>query len=146
MISQLIDLNFFSLDNQEISFKIYRKRFNNQDNILNCYKAKLPINKIDSKYTDYWITLNQINGFEYFLCSQDFNYYLTIKLIWDIFLDKIKNSLNNSEYIIPKNKFSRSIFLIIKRYNEGNEGINIGPYYLKVESKYGFLVDFRFKK
>lgn len=146
MISQLIDLNFFSLDNQEISFKIYRKRFNNQDNILNCYKAKLPINKIDSKYTDYWITLNQINGFEYFLCSQDFNYYLTIKLIWDIFLDKIKNSLNRSEYIIPKNKFSRSIFLIIKKYNEGNEGINIGPYYLKVESKYGFLVDFRFKK
>ena len=141
-----IKLNFFALANQDISFKVYRQEFHGQPKQLGFYKKKLP--KVPGgEYADYWVTFQRQQDFECFSCSQKDNPYLTLDLIWETFLQKIKEKLDETEYIINDKKyFSRFISLIIADHNEGKEVINIEPYYLKEDDKFGFLADFRFKR
>jgi hypothetical protein len=87
-----------------------------------------------------------MDGFERFFCVAHYNPFLTVKIIWDSFLAKVKSSLEDREYILQDNAFNRCIEFIISRYPEGNQVIAMEPYYLKAEKKFGFLVNFRFRR
>lgn len=50
------------------------------------------------------------------------------------------------EYIVKDGKFGRCVSLIIANHTEGKEIINIKSYFLKVAYKFGFLLDFKFKR
>ncbi len=138
-----IKLNFFALAEQDISFTVYRQEYQNQQKQPGYYRSKLPISD-GNEYSDYWVSFQQKDSFESYRCSSNDNPYLTIDLIWETFLAKLRESLDVSDYMINQ-KFSRSVSLIINKHKEGNEVINIEPYYFKEEKKFGFLVDFRFK-
>ncbi|MEK6646886.1 MAG: Piwi domain-containing protein [Candidatus Firestonebacteria bacterium] len=140
-----IKLNFFAFAKQDISFDVFRQAFRGQTKQFGYYKAKLP-KESGGEYADYWVTFQQQEGFNRFSCTQGNNIYLTLDLIWITFLMKIKASLKEIEYIVDDENFNRFASLIIANHTEGKEVINIEPYYLKVANKFGFLVDFRFKR
>lgn len=141
-----IRLNFFALSNQHISFIVYRQPFNGQPKRPGYYKAKLPKNDATDDYGDYWVTTERIDGFERYFYSGEQNPNFTLKVIWDQFVDKLKSVLRPDEYILEgHNKFVRSVDIVLARHPEGNEVIEIQPYYLKAEHIFGFLVDFVFR-
>ncbi|EMI10874.1 Piwi domain-containing protein [Anoxybacillus gonensis] len=141
-----IRLNFFALKNQNISFRIYRQDFNGQKKQDGYYRTKLPINDSSDTYAEYWVTTQPKDGFERVYCLGSSNPKLTVRIMWESFLDRVQKSLSSDEYILYGNGFSRKVAVIIGRHREGNEVIQIEPYYLKAEKKFGFLVDFAFKK
>ncbi|MFC4767196.1 Piwi domain-containing protein [Effusibacillus consociatus] len=141
-----IRLNFFALSNQEFCFTLYRQKFNGQPKQDGFYKAKLPTDNSLETYEDYYVTTVPKDGFERFVCLGDFNTHLTVKLLWDSFLTKIRKSLNQDEYEVDDRRFSRKLAVVIGRHPEGNEVVEMEPYYLKSERKFGFLVDFAFHR
>lgn len=141
-----IRLNFFALANQEIIFRLYRQEYSGQDKKEGYYRARLPITSSSEEYADYWVTKVAEEGFDKFKLYASDNPNLALTLIWDYFLEKIKRSLSPSEYeVYDKGKFSRTINLIIGYHPEGKEVIQIEPYFLKAEKKFGFLIDYAFK-
>jgi hypothetical protein len=141
-----IRLNFFALSNQNISFIVYRQPFHGQPKQPGYYKAKLPKNDVTDEYGDYWVTTERIDGFERYFYSGDQNPYFTLNVIWDEFVKKAKSVLRPDEYTLGgRNKFSRSVDIVIERHPEGHEVIEIQPYYLKAQRLFGFLVDFAFR-
>ena len=144
-MEKLIRLNFFAMSNQDIQFYIYRQEFHGQEKQSGYYKAKLPIKPASEYYSDYWVAMEEEDGFEKFYYFGEVNPRLTVKLLWDSFLEKVKRTLDPSEYILDRGDFSKKIAFIIGRYPEGNQVIEVEPYFLKSKDKYGFLVDFAFR-
>ncbi len=142
-----IKLNFFPLSNQDIVFKVYRQEFQQQPKQPGYYKAKLPqVEGSDIDYKEFWTTFDKAEGFEPFSCTKKDNIYLTLGLIWEVFLKNIKAKLPAATYILHDKKYDKSVSLIISESPEGKEVINVEPYYLRSASKFGFIVDFRFKR
>lgn len=144
-MEKLIRLNFFALSNQDIRFLVYRQEFHGQKKQSGYYKTKLPIKPASEDYAEYWVTKEEKEGFEKFYFSGYENPLLTIKLLWDSFRENVKKSFDPVEYIFDKGDFSKKVAIIIGRYPEGNQVIELEPYFLKSKKKYGFLVDFAFR-
>lgn len=142
-----IHLNFYPLSKQEFTFRVYRQNFDGQPRMEGAYKAKLPTSNSLEEYNQYWVSLDLREGFERFYCTSQYNPFLTVHIIWECFLRHIRNILTESEYLIRNKSINdRKVSIIIGTHQEGQELINIQPYYLESEKKFGFLVDFSFKQ
>lgn len=140
-----IQLNFFSLSTQDFSFRVYRQNFKGQPKQEGYYKAKLPVNDGLEVYRDYWLTTETREGFERYYCLASYNPTLTLKVIWDAFLTNLRKNLGPTEYFLKHDSFSRKIAIIIGSHPEGHEVVEIEPYFLKAERKFGFLINFKFR-
>lgn len=147
----LIDLNFLSLTSQNFEFRIYRKQREESEQGGNSdwYRGSLPISSKtnesqEAPRANYWISLNQEKGFEAFQCHCRDNHFLT-KYVLQYALET-QLALANLSYERSKTRFERAIRLKIKEHPEGWEVILLEPYYLSVAEKFGFLVNFEFRK
>ncbi|NOZ45170.1 MAG: hypothetical protein GXO79_00150 [Chlorobi bacterium] len=145
-----IALNFLPIENQNFDFLIYRKLSNGNekrpDEAINGYKLPLD-DHLDADWQHYWVTFDNTDGYEEFICKSDTNPYLTeLYLFWE--LKQIKEKKNDIIKIgkIAENFYSKRIFFIVKEYKTGKQTIWLEPYYLKTEKEFGFLIDFDFIK
>lgn len=142
-----IRLNFFALENQDINFKIYRQDYADQPQQAGYYRKQLPKTPDSAdNYSQYWVTLDATAGFEEFKCKASDNPYLTMDVLWKALKSNIKSKFNGNDYVLSEKGFHRYASIVVGRHVEGNEVVNIEPYNLKACKKFGFLIDFRFRK
>lgn len=142
-----IKLNFLPFENQDITFKVYRQDYSEQNKQDGYFRKQLPIVPGTDEYAQYWVTFNKTDGFDEFECKGTDNAYLTLAYIWNVLQAQIRNKLIETEYIFPeKSAFKRYASIIIGKHELGDEVIKVEPYFLKSHNKFGILIDFRFKK
>jgi hypothetical protein len=143
MTYQQIQLNFLEISPQQFSFYIYRKTYSDGDISDGVHRYLLPQTEGDKEYFDYAISLEQRDGFTGFTCDCRTNISLTLKVLSQALLAKIKNK----NIIVTQGKkfYDRRIDFTIKTHSRGQEKISLNSHYLQEEKKFGFLIDFFFK-
>lgn len=142
MNQQNIRLNFLELTPSKFSFTIYRKPYNKAEIDDQIHKYRLPSVKDDSKYLDYSVSFEQLEGYEAFDCKEDTNKDLTLKVIYYYFVKSLIEK--GIEISLGKKFYDRYIDFTIKAHARGKEKISLNTYFLKQEDKFGFLIDFSF--
>jgi hypothetical protein len=145
-----IQLNFLPLSTQEFQFTVWRKQYAGEKKegaFENLLRKTLPIvqNSLDQR-GDYWISFEHLNDFEEFSCKENYNHTLTQDFLYHLLCLKTKKSLKSDEYFIPETTFRKRIYFLLRQYSEGKETVWLRPYYLHSAAKFGFLLDFRFRK
>jgi hypothetical protein len=140
-----IKLNFLKLNPDNFSYIVYRKKYDHEkieDPDLMSYELPTIGNE---SYTKYYVSFNPKKDFEEFICNQDTNNFLTVKMIWFYLKEKISN-LDTSIYEIIENVINPSVLISVHAYKEGKQVVEVTPYYLKSEKKFGFILNFQFRK
>src|SRR5258706_3181652 len=152
MQNERIALNFLPLSQQEFEFDVYRHVYHpvdKKEDFQSSTRRRLPTGEYDNFqnkiYSDYWVSLQPINGFESYTCFSKTNDYLTLELVFSkLFL--------NCQERLPKTAckldsgFRNRIIFTLSEFEEGFQGVWLEPYYLKSVNKFGFLIDFKFYK
>ena len=137
-------LNFLPISPDKFEFDILRKIYDEKDIKINqVFKYKLPKN---DNYTYYSVSFDKIEGFEKFRCSENTNIYLTVRYLWNILKKNLNTKTKELNFEIFENNFNRCVDIILDSNNYGNKTITLQPYYFKKINKYGFLIDYRFKR
>ncbi|HPD65746.1 MAG TPA: Piwi domain-containing protein [Bacteroidia bacterium] len=143
-------LNFLPFKEQNFEYTVYRKenkRGTRTQFNFDVYSNTLPINHENlNDRTGYWITFESKDGFEEFICKPEYNNKLTLHYLYYCLINKVKNKFNNNKIIIPENNFKKIIYIVLNVHKEGKECLQISPYYLASEKKFGFIIDFKFLK
>jgi len=149
-IKKSIKLNFYPITPQEFEFKVWRMKYQQGERIdVDFHRNKLPINGCinkDSEYSNYWVSFEQKEGFEEFICKQDCNNKLTQHFLFYLLHQKIKTSLIQKEYILPDDTFRKELFFVLKEHHQGKETVGLEPYFLQPNKVFGFLMNFEFRK
>jgi hypothetical protein len=149
VLSQKIVLNFLPLERQEFDFPIYcleYKHGDKSDEFNDCSRRRLPVKLANDlvEYSDYWVSFTKKSQFtEIYVKSID-NIYLTQDFLFSLLLGKCNNELSSDEYSVSLGLRSRVIDFVLERFFEGKRVVFLEPYFLKIDKKFGFLIDFRF--
>ncbi|MBS3908440.1 MAG: hypothetical protein KGZ93_02205 [Actinobacteria bacterium] len=144
-----IRLNFYALTSQEFAFKIWRKGYRGEekaDTIAGLYRNSLPITSDQEQRMDYWISFEPKEELEEFTCKPDYNRKLTQHFLYYLLVKKAIATLSENLYVLPQKEFRRNIFFVLKDYPQGQSGVWVEPFYLTPKGKFGFLLDFKFRK
>jgi len=142
-------LNFIALKNQAFTFDVYRmarvsqKEQQTDDDI---YHYSLPIEADSDERGDYWISFSEKANFEKFNCTSESNRLLTVKYLNYLLIQSVHQNLAESEYDLTDAKFRNGLDVIIAHHQKGTERMWIEPSYLMPVCKFGFLIDFHFRK
>jgi hypothetical protein len=143
MNAQKIKLNFLSLTPQEFSFTIFRKSYEQTDLNDEVFKYRLPNSLEEKEFYNFSISFENKEGYSQFVCKQDTNKDLTLKVIHYYLTKSIQEK--GIPITIGKKFYDRHIDFTLKQHTRGNEKISLNPYFLKQENRYGLLIDFFFK-
>lgn len=144
-----IALNFLPLENQKFEIAFYRKLKNESDKkpqeAIKEYKLPIDLNN-QNDWESYWISFEEKDGYEIFICESTINNYLTeMYLFWK--LREISFSIYPDKIAKTENDFySKKIHYIINQHQLGNQTIWLNPYYLDRTMEFGFLIEFDFVK
>ncbi|ADB38519.1 Piwi domain-containing protein [Spirosoma linguale] len=136
-------LSFIELQESDFQFEIYRKLYDGApktDKELKVYK--LP-EKEGANYQQYYVSLNERQGFNAFQCYASTNRDLTKRLLIEI-LHKRSTQLE-LPHTVNLNSFLNTIEISTEAHAKGNRVIVFIPHYLQHRNKFGFLVDIRFR-
>jgi len=145
-----IQLNFFPLTTQEFQFTVWRKAYAGEKKegvFESLHRKTLPTgpDSLDQR-GDYWISFDERKDFEKFVCKENYNHILTQDLLYYLLSLKTTGTLQAEEYFIPTKDFRKRIYFVLRQYPEGKETVWLRPFYLHSVQKFGFLLDFRFRK
>jgi hypothetical protein len=144
-----IQLNFLALNQQQFQFPVWRKLYageKKEGTLADCSRKTLPISDSPDIREDYWVSFQQKPNFEKFICKSNHNNLLTLDLLYEALKHKARLVLDNKEYWISDKGFERKVHFVLKVHPEGEERVWLRPYYLGSLCKFGFLLDFRFRK
>jgi hypothetical protein len=144
MNQQTIQLNFLELTPREFSFTVYRKTYVESEISEQVYKYRLPQTLESDQFIDYCISFQSLDGFSPFVCKDNTNRDLTLKIIHYQLTKTIKEK--GIEFTLGKKFYDKHIDFTLKSHQRGKEKIGLNVYFLKQENKYGFLIDFFFKQ
>lgn len=149
MSDYTIHLNFLPIVDAP-SFILFRKPFDTDsperphDDV---WRFPLPQTAFeDENWPHYWISPDQLDGYERFEVCPRWNHLLTQRFLYLGLRRAIVDALDTNDYVLPRNSFVQEASLIMHRHAEGNETLVLQPYYLKASRKFGFLADFHFRK
>lgn len=141
-----ISLNFLPFEDENISFKIYRKPYCGEPRKEGFFRAKLPIaaENIVDKYEQYYISLSQFNNSEPYIFCINQNPILMTSIIWHLFKNKIVSQYRGKYEIIDH--FQKFVSFVAEEFEEGNRVVKVSPYYLPIKKMVGYLFNFDFRK
>jgi Piwi domain len=149
MPNEVISLSFFPLLDNDFSFSIYRKvhmdtsEMKPEGTQLQSLPTEASDSRTDLTYQKYWVSFEQIEGFEEFHCHCSYNFNLTKTFLDLSLLKKCKESINaNLRY--EEKRFTSDLAVILSSFPEGDQAIRLSAYYLHAKKKFGYLVDFHF--
>lgn len=136
-----IDINFLPLIQSHFNFTAFRKPRTLAEKRLqqNHIAAWLPNSR--NEKDSFWVTFEETQSFEKFECNSSYDWKLTKKYL---LFSLTENSRNITS--IKSKSFRRFISYVLREHAEGQETIWLEPYYLKTHERFGFLIDFEFKK
>lgn len=143
MQDQHIELNFLELTPQKFSFTVYRKEFAEGDLCETVFKYRLPTKLGDQVFKDFSIALSPLENFESFICNQNTNKDLTLRVLYYYLAESLREK--ELEFSTGKKFYDKLIEFTVKEHSKGKEKISLNPYLLKHANKFGFLIDFFFK-
>lgn len=143
-----IQLNFLAVEPQDFEFEVFRKPYEDQHKVTdpNLYFCNLPPapGKI---YKPYLVSFTRRAGFTSFICkSKKTNNRLTVRFLRYLLIKTLRGQGHNLDYEYDETKFRSSIDFIIERLTPGKRVINFEPYFLRSAKKFGFLINYRFRK
>ena len=146
-----ISLNFLPVMEEIFSFMVYRKtsmgerRSDLPDLVIGEYSLPLQ-NEMEHNWSKYWISFIELEGFDAFHCTGGQNPYLTSAFLHYQLLKTCEKNSQNLPFFEEKGFANDSIVFTIEEFAEGEQAIWIRTYYLKAAQKFGFLIDFQFRK
>lgn len=148
---QVISINFLSISNQDFNFRVYRipyskNEFDLDKKIIKRFSLPKESHKGENQnYSDYYVSFNELgNKGEEFLCNPQTNIYLTKEYLYQILKKKATEEFKENVFEKNENIKLLRLFFTIYNFPEGKQCIWLEPYYLSIEKKFGFLVDFKF--
>ncbi|NJN13459.1 MAG: hypothetical protein HC815_38350 [Richelia sp. RM1_1_1] len=146
-----VALNFLALTEQEFKFTVYRKLCDEpkQKGNSEWHRYSLPIESgVNSNEPNarakYWISLIPEESFEKFCCHCQDNRFLSQYVLHKALENRL--TATNLQYEILTKRFERAVRFRLKEHREGYEVIRLEPYYLSVANRFGFLIEFEFKR
>lgn len=142
-------LNFIPLKEQRFTFNVYRcacissSEHRDDDDL---FRYSLPRQAGDEARQDYWVAFTPQNEMDLFQCNQDDNRRLTVRFLSYILSQNVQAEFPPKEYDIKGLKFRHGLDIITRHHDKGLECIWIEPHYLTPAHKFGFLLDFHFRK
>jgi len=144
-----IALNFLPIEEQNFSFTIYRKLIEGNEKKPNeaIKSYRLPANDSNEEnWNFFWISFNEVDGYEKFICEANLNTYLT-ELFLFLRLKEITNERIQTQIAkITEKYYTKRIFFNIKEQKIGKQVVWLEPYFLRSENEWGFIIDFDFLK
>ncbi|GEM_PF-250573 len=144
-----IHLNFLAVNEPLPKFTVYRKlRESGQEERpkpeITLYRLP-PTPGAEEDWPFYWISLEPEDGFERFEADMHINPYLTCHVLHQALVNAACKLLQPDQFYVPDNSFIKEISFIQRRHKEGNEQLEVQPYYLRSTGQFGYLVDFHFR-
>ena len=141
-----ITLNFIPLAAGDFSFPIFRSEYdeNTQPSAGQelATLRKLPAgNDPDRDYRHYWTTFEERPNAEKVLCGSHDNNYVTIDMLRRALITKCHET--SLQFRVVQG-FRRHVEVTLNTYPEGDQVVQVEPYYLKSKNEFGFLLDLRF--
>jgi Piwi domain len=143
-----IQLNFLAVQPQDFEFEVFRKPYEDQHKVTdpNLYFCNLPP-ATGKTYKPFLVSFTRRAGFTSFICkSRKTNNRLTVRFLRYLLVKTLRSQNHNLDYEYDETKFRSSIDFIIERLKPGNRVVTFEPYYLKSAQKFGFLINYRFRK
>lgn len=144
-----IALNFSPLKLSEFSFKLYRRKRENDDkkpDDANIFGSRLPATEGKEDYDPYWVSFMKFENSEEYKVHQSINHNLTKSYLLFAVKSHVTEKLKNDQFHLDSRTKYKRIYFILQLHKEGKEAIWIEPYYLKKTEQFGFLIDFHFFK
>jgi hypothetical protein len=145
-----ISLNFLPILAESFSFTIYRQEDRGQRKEVlgqEVSKQSLPIDKCDpNSRSDYWVSLKEMDSFESFECHADFNQFVTRNFLYDCLLNVCQSAKPKIFFSEEKGLVENRLSFVLANHPEGEEIVWLQPYYLKSAKRFGFLIDYKFKR
>ncbi|MDD3436560.1 MAG: Piwi domain-containing protein [Candidatus Gastranaerophilales bacterium] len=140
-----IELNFLPFESTDFELTLYRRKFNGEKREDGFFTGKLPPEKgSDEDYIYYWVSLNNFDeAEEYTFCAKE-NPTLMCSIIWHLFKEKVVADYKGDFEVIDG--FNKFISFVVESFPEGTRNIKVSPYYLASDNKYGFILDFAFRR
>lgn len=142
-----IELNFLPVEGSIPSFPVFRKIHADNEARPESDTAShsLPNDRGSDERSFFWVRLSPADGYEEFLVNPDDNNNLSKWAILHAIHKSVTDRLKADQYSIRGKGFVDSIDLIMAVHAEGNEQLEIQPYFLRETKQIGCLVDFHFK-
>ncbi len=145
-----ISLNFLPILSDSFPFTIYRRKDagETKDSFPEeVRRYSLPeANSNSTERFKYWVSYVKVDGFERFENRSDFNHHITREYLHRLLLESCRESKLQIPFSDDSRFANKRISFTLKKHKEGRELIWIQAYFLKSVKKFGFLIDFRFKK
>lgn len=143
-----IQLNFLAVQPQDFDFEVFRKPYEDQHKVTdpNLYFCKLPP-PTGKTYKPYLVSFTRRSGFTSFICnSKKTNNRLTVRFLRHLLVKTLRSGQHNLDFEYDETKFSSSIDFVVERLKLGKRVITFQPYFLRSAKKFGFLINYRFRK
>jgi len=145
-----ISLSFLPLVSGSFSFTIYRLEHSGQkkaDLPHDVVNESLPISHdTPDQRKKYWVSLNKIDGLESFECKEGYNQYLTRDFLLSRLIASCRAVSTKIHFYEEKDFARKRVVFKLQTYPEGETTVWLQAYYLKSTLKFGFLIDFSFRK
>jgi hypothetical protein len=89
---------------------------------------------------------SKIEGFHAFSCSSEYNHYLTCAFLQYQLLKNCESAQDDLPFYEERAFVRNRIIFTLEKFPEGNQTIWMRAYQLRSAQKYGFLIDFHFRK
>lgn len=139
-----VALNFFPLKNSVFCNTLYCLPFTEGERPKHGDEVAIRrYLEIDGQLNQYWTFFSEVDDSTEVKCNSYENVYASIDALRLSLIKSCMNNLDTNEFRF-KEGFHRRIELITSRFQEGLQVVTLEPYLLRSQSKFGFLVDFRF--
>jgi hypothetical protein len=144
-----IHLNFLPIIEPLPRFHVFRKLRESAEearpspDVMNYRLPPSPSDQDD--WPSYWVSLSPKDGYEHFETEFPVNPHLTSRILHHALRLAAEQNLQPNQFRIPPNPFISEVSFIQRTHEEGNEQLEVQPYYLRSTRQFGYLVDFHFR-
>ena len=144
-----IRLNLLSVTNPTPPFSVFRKLRDAPHDLRpfpDTMSFRLPRTSVDEQqWPSYWVSTTPKTGYEEYHAAMHTNVHLSCRVLHFALATAARQRLLPEQYHIPSNPFIAEVSFIQATHPEGNEQLEVQPYYLRSTRQFGYLVDFRFR-
>jgi len=143
-----IHLNFLPVRDELDDFVVHRKlRTSAQEPRPNpdIMAYRLPAINASADWSSYWISIDPLDGFDPIDIGSTVNPDLTCRVLFWSLVAATQRVLEPKQFHIPESSFIEEVSFIQRTHAEGDERLEVQPYYLRADRRFGYLTDFHFR-
>lgn len=143
MSAEKIKFSYLELTDSNFNIPIYRKSYDSLNITDDIYRYSLTTASGKDRDTYAVSFLPMDDGIPY-SCNSYENIHLTKKWLMLNLVKRVEATFKTNEYYVGKH-FIPNLSFVMASFKEGQQVIQMEPYYLEANNSFGFLLDFKFK-